>query len=319
MKRLALYRTAGPRGSCALRRLVGRRGVTGLWFAALLAGLPAANAQSDFAIGWFTIGGDCGTSADSGYSVGGAVGHSDTGPMSGGDYALQAGFGGVVATPVQALGAPVILAQPVSQTAAPGGDVTLSVNAAGDSPITYQWQFDGVSIAGATASTLTLPCVQATNAGNYTVIVSNRFGALTSSGTGLRVPPVLGCRVGTKALTLAWTGSYVLQSATNALGPYHDLPSAPNPCVVMVGAGPQQFFRLQATPAGTIGLGSFLAPGQFQLRVAGMPGYSYMVQASTNLTSWTCLQTNAVPFVFVDADSANYPCRFYRTVFVPSP
>ena len=177
-----------------------------LVFTALLVWLPPVNAQDDFVVSWFTLGGDCGASAESVYSLCGAVGHSDTGQMSGGDYALQAGFGGVVATVVQAPGAPMILAQPVSQTVAPGGDVVLSVNAAGEAPITYQWQFDGADIAGATSNALTLSGVQTVNAGNYTVTVSNRFGALTSSATGIRVPPVLGCRAGTNVLTLTWPG-----------------------------------------------------------------------------------------------------------------
>ena len=300
-----------------LRRLTDRRFAAALLFAGLLVWLPSANAQGDLAISWFTMGGDCGTSADSGHSLCGIVGHDNTCQMSGGGYALQGGFGGAVANVVQAPGAPTILAQPVSQTVAPGGNVVLSVNAAGDSPITYQWLFDGANIAGATNCTLTLSGVQTTNAGNYTVTVSNRFGALTSAGIGLRVPPMLGWRANTNALTLTWPSYYVLQSATNVLGPFQDLPAAASPWVLTVGSGRQQFFRLRAGMAGAVGPGSFVNQGQFQLQVAGLPGYNYVVQASTNLVNWLSLQTNPAPFLFVDTGSGNYPCRFYRTVFVP--
>jgi hypothetical protein len=37
------------------------------------------------------------------------------------------------------------------------------------------------------------------------------------------------------------------------------------------------------------------------------------VQVSTNLLDWDGLQTNAAPFVFVDAQAAGFGQRFYRT------
>jgi len=95
------------------------------------------------------------------------------------------------------------------------------------------------------------------------------------------------------------------------------MPAAASPCVLVVSAGRQQFFRLRAVTAGAVGPGSFVNQGQFQVQVAGLPGYNYRVQASTDLVSWLSLQTNPAPFVFVDTSSTNYPCRFYRTVFVP--
>jgi hypothetical protein len=79
-------------------------------------------------------------------------------------------------------GPPVILAQPVSRTAAVGDSVTLLVGAAGSQPRRYQWYLNQTNaIAGATSSSLTFPSVQLTNAGSYTVVVTNGSGSVTSA------------------------------------------------------------------------------------------------------------------------------------------
>jgi hypothetical protein len=60
-----------------------------------------------------------------------------------------------------------ITAHPASRTNAIGSSVTFSVTAEGDAPLSYQWKKDGVAIAGATSSSLTIDPVAGTNAGNY--------------------------------------------------------------------------------------------------------------------------------------------------------
>jgi hypothetical protein len=55
----------------------------------------------------------------------------------------------------------------------------------------------------------------------------------------------------------------------------------------------------------------------FQFDVVGVPGYNYVVQTSTNMIDWLCLQTNVCPFVFVDSESTNHPGRFYRALYQP--
>jgi hypothetical protein len=53
---------------------------------------------------------------------------------------------------------------------------------------------------------------------------------------------------------------------------------------------------------------------QFKFSLAGVPAYSYIIQASTNLTNWTSIYTNTSPFTFTDASATNYPHRFYKAV-----
>jgi hypothetical protein len=59
------------------------------------------------------------------------------------------------------------------------------------------------------------------------------------------------------------------------------------------------------------------ASGQYALAVAGVPGYKYVVQASTNLVNWVPMQTNTAPFTFVDTNAGKFRQRFYRSVYAP--
>ncbi len=79
-----------------------------------------------------------------------------------------------------------------STTVAVGTPVSLSVTAMGQIPFTFQWLKEGVAIAQATAATYAIPAAATTDAGSYTVIVSNPLGSATSGSAALTVntPPV---------------------------------------------------------------------------------------------------------------------------------
>lgn len=87
------------------------------------------------------------------------------------------------------VGAPVISAHPQSQSAPAGAAVTFSVLAGGADPLTYQWKKDDVAISGATNSTYAIPAVSTTDAGRYTVTVSNGLGSATSQTALLGLIP----------------------------------------------------------------------------------------------------------------------------------
>ena len=88
---------------------------------------------------------------------------------------------------------PQITSNPASQTVVVGTNVTFSVIASGTPPLRYAWLFNGAALAGQTNATLTLTNVQTTDAGSYTVVVSNAIGTVTSLAAVLRVnlPPTL--------------------------------------------------------------------------------------------------------------------------------
>jgi hypothetical protein len=87
--------------------------------------------------------------------------------------------------------APSITSQPASQTLALGAAASFSVTASGTAPFTYQWSKDGGLIAGATSSTYSIAATASSDAGSYTVVVTNSAGSVTSSAASLALiaPP----------------------------------------------------------------------------------------------------------------------------------
>jgi hypothetical protein len=76
---------------------------------------------------------------------------------------------------------PMILTQPIGQSAGAGGEVTLTVVANGSQPLRYQWSLNGVNIAGATNATHTISGLESTDAGAYTVAINNEYDTVVSS------------------------------------------------------------------------------------------------------------------------------------------
>ena len=83
--------------------------------------------------------------------------------------------------------APTITAQPQGVAVDRNGSVTLGATVSGTAPLSYQWARNGIPLAGATGATLALSNVQPTQAGNYSVTVSNSAGSVTSSAARLIV------------------------------------------------------------------------------------------------------------------------------------
>jgi len=123
--------------------------------------------------------------------------------------------------------APFIVAHPQNQTVAPGNSVTFTAVAAGSAPLAYQWYFNtNAPIANATNTTLTLANIQATNAGTYSVTVTNVAGSVTSTNAILTVslgtpskPQLSGFIYNNGTFSLTVNGDtgpdYIVQASTN--------------------------------------------------------------------------------------------------------
>ena len=61
---------------------------------------------------------------------------------------------------------------------------------------------------------------------------------------------------------------------------------------------------------------SYSSANGLQFNVAGVPGFNYIIQTSTNLLDWVPLTTNNSPFAFTDTN-IYCPQRFYRSVYSP--
>ena len=91
--------------------------------------------------------------------------------------------------------APTLAAQPQSQWAILGSNATFTVTASGLPAPAYQWKFNATNISGATNAALLLSNLQGTNAGLYSVVVTNIVGTQTSSNALLSLiastPPTM--------------------------------------------------------------------------------------------------------------------------------
>jgi len=81
---------------------------------------------------------------------------------------------------------PLITSQPVGASLLTSETMNFSVGTQSPFPLTFQWQIngtnlaDGSTISGSATAAMTLSPLVVTNSGNYTVIVSNQYGAVTS-------------------------------------------------------------------------------------------------------------------------------------------
>jgi len=83
---------------------------------------------------------------------------------------------------------PTITQQPQNQTVAANQTATFTTSATGSTPLTFQWQLNGVDIIGANASSYTTPPVSSSDNGAvFRVVVKNSFGAATSNAATLGV------------------------------------------------------------------------------------------------------------------------------------
>ena len=89
--------------------------------------------------------------------------------------------------------APVISLQPQNVTVTAGIGATFGVVASAEPSMTYQWQFNGAPLSGATSPTFSIGATQARDAGNYSVVVTSVGGTTTSTAATLTVnaPPAI--------------------------------------------------------------------------------------------------------------------------------
>ena len=179
-----------------------------------------------------------------------------------------------------------IIQQPQVQTVSAGGTVTLSVVAGGTGPLSYQWQFIGVTIPGATSSTFPIINVQPSAAGDYTVVVSNRVQSAISAAARLTVnvpaailsPPqsqaVLTGNTATFGVTAGGTGPFQYQWRFNGA----DIAGATGPTLVLPNVQPAQAGNYQVAVSNAAGTAS---SAEAVLTVIVPPAITQQPQAQT--------------------------------------
>ncbi len=157
---------------------------------------------------------------------------------------------------------PLLTLGPKSQTVPLGTNVAFAAAATGFPSPNYQWNFNGVTISGATNTNYVIASVSLTNAGNYSVTVSNIAGATVSTNAVLAlVPPRAAQFTSILApsgddLQLNFSGdaywSYAIQSSSNLTDwiTLTNLVSTNGVFTFDAGSltnSPQQFFRAVVT------------------------------------------------------------------------
>ncbi|MBL9202110.1 MAG: hypothetical protein JNL39_16480, partial [Opitutaceae bacterium] len=97
--------------------------------------------------------------------------------------------GTVLRVGLPANGAPVVLEPPAAASSSVDGVAGFAVKAGGAPPLRYEWLRDGQIIADATSRVLVIPVLVGTDAGRYSVRVTNGIGSVTSPAAQLNVGP----------------------------------------------------------------------------------------------------------------------------------
>ena len=115
--------------------------------------------------------------------------------------------------------APAITTQPSNQAVTVGQTATFTVVAAGEAPLSYQWLKGGVNISGATSASYTTPATTAADNGSqFTVMVSNSTGNITSNVATLTVnsPPAITTQPANQTVIAGHTATFTVVATGTA-------------------------------------------------------------------------------------------------------
>jgi sugar lactone lactonase YvrE len=150
---------------------------------------------------------------------------NNIGVVNAGNYTviITSPYGSVTSTvaPLTVAAPAAITIQPANQIVATGSSASFSVAVAGSGPFDYEWYFSGTSLVqSGTNSTLTLPGVSTNNTGNYTVMITNTYGYVTSRVATLTValPPTVAIQPASQTNLAGTTVSFSVAAA--GIGPF---------------------------------------------------------------------------------------------------
>jgi hypothetical protein len=204
-----------------------------------------------------------------------------------------------------------------------GQTASMSVTAYGTAPLTYQWQVNGVNVAGATGTSYTTPALTAVNSNLYTVVVTNAYGSVTSVPwtTAVIEPPAI-TNQSSNAQTLGQTYTMSATVTTNA-GPTATIVWTLNGTVI----------PNATSPIYTTGLLTTTSSGVYQMTAtdaAGSSSVSWTISIAGQIPSFTVVlgpttqtvQAGATASLNATVDAKNFvstssPIQLTCTTTVP--
>lgn len=249
--------------------------------------------------------------------------------------------------------APNIIGQPTNQSAAGGQPASFTVSATGIPDPAYQWLDNGIPISGATSATYNISSANATNAGSYSVVVSNGSGSVTSLVATLTyIQPIantasytryagyplgisitnllsnvvavnpsdlslVGTGVSTNGVTLGNSSGFLLYQNSNSVNDQFTYTVADG--FGGTGTGIVNIVLSTNSVFGPLAPVIQLTSGIPTITYTGIPGFSYSVNRSTNLLGgWTIIWTTNMPaggvFQFTDSNPPQ-PTVFYQLLW----
>ena len=218
------------------------------------------------------------------------------------------------------------------------------VGSRGSLPLFYQWRFEGTNLVAATASSYTRPNAQPAHEGDYSVVITNIAGAVTSSEAFLvvNIPPSVGVQPQSQALKRGQDATFFVAAGgtepfeyqwrfqgTNIAGAWDSTYTRANaqisdsgPYSVVITNLAGSVTSLNAMLTVTLPLPArfqaitLLPDGRARLVVTGETGVACAIDGSSNLAGWfelmSLMNTNGTLDV-VDETASNSSLRFYRT------
>lgn len=199
--------------------------------------------------------------------------------------------------------APSINSQPTNLIVSALTVAQFSVKGFGTPPLAFQWQLNGTNILGATNGIFTISSVRQSDLGIYSVVVTNEFGAVTSSNALLSMYPFIETPF-SGAITY-WGKDATLSVGAWGTGPLNYQWYDNGVVILNATNGTLNLTSIQFTNAGfySVVVSSALGtatntPAQVVVNAAqvslgfsptltinGAAGYSYIIQRSTDLTN----------------------------------
>ena len=197
-------------------------------------------------------------------------------------------------------GPPVIVSQPQDMTVVAGQGGVLEVSVTSCPPLGYQWYFNQTNVvANATNATLELTSVVPGEAGGYEVAIANGYGSVTSS------PAVLSVIQGGSGTAAPAIASRGLTGRTGISTAVAVAPGNPKAAI--------------ASPPFVPWLSIEVSAGRVKVTRHVVRGNSYVLESSTNLSTWTPIgsQFTAQEEVVTQEFDVDGTGRFFRIRHAP--
>lgn len=241
---------------------------------------------------------------------------------------------------------PVIVSQPPHRTVDAGSDVTLPITAGGTEPLGYQWWRNGTNtLSGATNTALSLAHVLGDDTAEYTLVVTNTLGSVTSAPVMLTVmDPVIVLQPVSRTNHAGTTATFTI--GVNGTSPAYQwlkdnspAPGQTNPTLLLPAISDADAATYRVQVSNSYGIRSSspasltvaaplkiehiaLTNGTAAITWSSIPGNNYLLQLAENLdgANWSNQPPPVTAFgtnVSVSNPFGGTTQRFYRVLQLP--